>query len=133
MSKMRRILSGGEDGFTLIELLVVIAVLGILAAIAIPRLGGVTNKARLSEATSFASSLRSAQEMYYVENNNQYYTGGSTTLGALGTYIDEDSFPTEWTVNYGGTTSSYAITISQGGVGSVEATPGGVTSTPASN
>lgn len=63
MSKLRKIFSGGENGFTLIELLVVIAVLGILAAIALPRISGVTDKARESNLQASGQSVRSAVEM----------------------------------------------------------------------
>jgi len=56
-----------NKGFTLIELLVVIAVLGILAAIAIPRLGGVTDKARNAEFESVGGTIRLAMEMFRTE------------------------------------------------------------------
>ena len=70
MSKMRKILSGGEEGFTLIELLVVIAVLGILAAIAIPRISGVTDRARRSNLQASGQTVRSSVELSIADTGN---------------------------------------------------------------
>jgi general secretion pathway protein G len=92
MQKIRNLFKH-EDGFTLIELLVVIAVLGILAAIAIPRLSGVTDKAKLSEAVSAMGTLKNAQEMYFVEKDK--YT---STNSDLFDYVEEESMPAGWTL-----------------------------------
>lgn len=95
-----------EEGFTLIELLVVIAVLGILAAIGIPRLTGVNNRARLAEAEQTVGSLANAMEMYFVDNNSYNLTnddplpltgGGNNTITE---YIDESSLPGDWTFSF---------------------------------
>lgn len=120
MSKMRRIFAGGDNGFTLIELLVVIAVLGILAAIAIPRLSGVTDKARLSEAVSALGSLRTAQELYATENEGNY----ATTTGDLFDYVDEESLNLDdWTFTSEGDEDDYDLRMEDGDL-QAQVTPG---------
>lgn len=49
-----------KKGFTLIELIVVIAILGILAAILIPRFSGYTDKARAKACLADARTILSA-------------------------------------------------------------------------
>ena len=65
-------------GFTLIELLVVVLIIGILAAIAVPQYFKVVEKGRFSEATSCFSTLKGAQERYYLKHNT--YTSAPTDL-----------------------------------------------------
>lgn len=56
-----------QQGFTLIELVVVIVILGILAAIALPRLMSMEGEARTAVADSLYNSLRSGTNMVYAK------------------------------------------------------------------
>ena len=103
-----------EEGFTLIELLVVVAVLGILAALAIPRLTGVTERARLAEAEQAIGSLKTGAEMCFVERNS-YASLASTDLldkdskSTIGEYIELKSLPDGWTYSITATDTGFEI------------------------
>lgn len=74
----RRRLTGEIDGFTLIELLIVIVVLGILAAIVVFALGGVTGKSAAAACQSDAKTVGVGVSALLAENP-QYQTSGITT------------------------------------------------------
>lgn len=59
-----------KKGFTLVELVVVIAILGILAAVAVPKLSGSTNKAKWSAHVANVRTIESALSLYEANGGN---------------------------------------------------------------
>jgi prepilin-type N-terminal cleavage/methylation domain-containing protein len=65
-----------KSGFTLIELLSVIAIVGVLAAILIPTVGKVREKAKIVEATADARSIKTAFNLYFATYGQWPTTNG---------------------------------------------------------
>lgn len=68
-------------GFTLIEIMVVVVILGILAAVIVPRLTEQPEKARQVKAQQDIRQLESALQMYKLDN--YYYPSTQQGLEAL--------------------------------------------------
>ena len=73
-------LQNTRKGFTLIELLIVVVIIGILAAIAIPKFASTKEKAYLATMKSDLRNLATAQEGYFADNK-VYMEGDATNPG----------------------------------------------------
>jgi type IV pilus assembly protein PilA len=81
-----------RKGFTLIELLIVVVIIGILAAIAIPKFAATKDKAKLASVKTDLRNIMTAQEAYFSDHATyttaltstmfQPSSGNTTQLGA---------------------------------------------------
>ena len=72
-----------KSGFTLIELMIVVAIIGILAAIAIPKFAQLIRKSGEGAAKGNLGAIRSSLSIYYGDMEGQYPTNlaGLTVAG----------------------------------------------------
>lgn len=61
-----------RKGFMLLELIIVVAIIGILAAVAIPNLVGMTDEAKVAKIQSDLSTIGTAMEVYHVKKGDTY-------------------------------------------------------------
>lgn len=72
-----------RQGFTLIELLIVVVIIGILAAIAIPKFANTKEKAYFATMKGDLRNLATAQEGHAADNEGAYISGTATGPAAL--------------------------------------------------
>ena len=101
-----------ESGFTLVELLVVIVILGILAAVVVFSVAGVSDKGKTSACKSDIKSVEAASEAYYAKNS-KYPAAISDLTASPDKFLHSVPSSSDYTIALDSTTGD--VTATHGG------------------
>jgi type II secretion system protein G len=89
-----------ESGFTLIELLIVIVILGILAAIVVFAVGGVTDRGAKAACKSDVKNVEVAVEAYFAQNGTYPTTQALAQAAVVPAFLHNWPNSTNSTITY---------------------------------
>ena len=72
-----------KKGFTLIELLIVVVIIGILAAIAIPKFANTKEKAYVASMKADLRNLATYEESFAADSSGAYFSGSASGTSSL--------------------------------------------------
>lgn len=95
-----------EKGLTLVELLAVIVILGIIAAIAVPAIGGVISNSKVGAMKADVLNAISAAELYALDSKNTTITLADLTT-ASESYLSDKGSLTEFVYTVSSKTATF--------------------------
>ncbi len=106
-----------NSGFTLIELMIVVVIIGVLAAMAIPRFMSVSTKNKQAEAKLILKQIYINQRAYRQAGTGYYLPGTAASASnrfAFGIITIEISPTAKYTYTITGTDTSFVATATSG-------------------
>ena len=120
-----RLKNRSAKGFTLIELMIVVAIIGILAAVAVPKFADLVTKSKEASVKGSIGAVRSALSIYYGDTEGSYpsnlftglttgnkympASGGSPSLGRFEIPSNNNGNPGHKTGYYSNATAEAAV------------------------
>jgi prepilin-type N-terminal cleavage/methylation domain-containing protein len=115
-------------GFTLAEVLIVVTILGVLAALILPRFGSMVTKEEAAQAVTYLRLIRTAEKAFSANNSGNYFpnpAGGPIDLGvaanqtALGIELTPVNGVTFSVTTTGNPPTAFTATAAQTNVGTI--------------
>jgi prepilin-type N-terminal cleavage/methylation domain-containing protein len=114
-----------KKGFTLIELLIVVVIIGILAAIAIPKFANTKEKAYVASMKADLRNLATYEESFAADSAGVYFSGTASGTTSLQGFLPSGNVtvtatadagpPATWTAAASHTLTSKTCSSSAGG------------------
>jgi prepilin-type N-terminal cleavage/methylation domain-containing protein len=116
----------GRNGFTLIELLIVVVIIGVLAAIAIPKFGSTKEKAYVASMKADLRNLATYEESFAADSAGAYFGGTASGTTALQGFLASQNVtvtvtvvsgpPASWSASASHASTSKTCTSSSTGI-----------------
>ena len=114
-----------KKGFTLIELLIVVVIIGILAAIAIPKFANTKEKAYVASMKADLRNLATYEESFAADSAGVYFSGSASGTTSLQGFLPSQNVtvtaavvagpPATWTASASHSLTTKTCTSSAGG------------------
>jgi type IV pilus assembly protein PilA len=100
-------------GFTLIELMIVVVIIGILAALAIPKFIKVTGKAKVSEAKTILKEIFTLEKAYFNEHDAYVAFANGAACDPIGFDLPEGTSRFQYKVECTDSTADFTATATE--------------------